>query len=252
MENPSTYIPPVSSLKPDFSRRTDLEEVMDNFDLEGQELSRALKQLGLINILLGGNQVVINGLNKMLRDIPKPTGQNPLEMVDLGCGGGDTLRTVARWARRKKIPVRLIGVDANEFTVSFAREHSKDFPEITYIQADCFSPEFLRNSFDFTLCSLFLHHFSDRELNDRLKDIKKISRKGILINDLHRHWLAFYLFRIFTFLMRSPKMAVHDGCVSIMRGFTREEWINKLLKLEPKSWRLNWKWAFRHQILIKL
>ncbi|MCB0847406.1 MAG: methyltransferase domain-containing protein [Bacteroidetes bacterium] len=251
MENPLTYIPPVSTLNPKFERRSELREVMDDLDLEGEILQKALRQLAIINTWLGGNRVVVNGLKKMVRDIPSAELSKPLEIVDLGCGGGDALRSVARWARRKKIPVKLTGVDANDFTVEYAKELSRNYPEITFIKADCFSSRFLDQSFDFTLCSLFLHHFSDRELNARLKDIKKISRRGVIINDLQRHWLPFYLFRVFAWLLFASKMVIYDGSVSILRGFTREEWINKLLKMEPKSWVIRWKWAFRHQILIK-
>lgn len=219
---------------------------MDDFDMSGELLRDTLDKLGSINKWLGGNRITINGLEELLRNQPK---EKQYTIIDLGCGHGDILRLIAEFGRRKNYQFKLIGIDANRDAIEYARELSGGFPEISYISIDIFSEEFLQMKYDIALSTLFLHHFDENEIRILLKDISKTANLGIVINDLHRHWLAFILFKILG-LFISNHMIVQDGLTSILRSFKRKELETFSKELNLKS-QIGWKWAFRYQWLIK-
>jgi len=57
---------------------------------------------------------------------PAPTDR-PLRLLDLGCGSGVSTRALLREARRRALPVRVIGVDASPGMLAIAR--SKPWPD---------------------------------------------------------------------------------------------------------------------------
>lgn len=237
----------ISAIQPRFDIRTQLPEIMDDPSLSGETLYDELDNLDRINQLLGGRKIVLDAIRSVLRKIP--TDHRPLTIADMGCGGGDILRVIAAWAKRKGIAVQLYGLDFNETCIQYAREKSRGFPEIQYDQVDVFSGEIPGNSYDLVICSLFLHHFPDKQLPDIFRQLSRISKKAVIVNDLQRHWLPFFLFRTVTWLFRAPKVVRHDGLISIMRGFTRAELAEKMKILNPSGWYIKWKWAFRFQLV---
>lgn len=231
----------------DTKHRTLQEEIMDDFDLHGEELKEALDQIANINRLLGGNRVTLNGIRSLIKnaDLSKE-----MVIIDLGCGNGDMLRKVAQYAKRNRISCKLIGIDANAYTISHARSLSKDYPEISYEVMDLFSDEFTSMKYDIALCTLTLHHFKDKEILYLLNQISQNSRLGVVINDLHRSSLAYRLFQLICLVFRLNDMSRDDGLVSILRGFRRSELEGYGQKLNLKNNNIRWKWAFRFQWII--
>lgn len=239
----------VPRIRPAFHRRTDLPEIMDDLDFEPEVIRSELDNLARINYWLGGDQVVLSALEEVIPLLQTSAGR-PLRIADLGCGGGDILRKIARRAEKSGWPVELYGIDVNPTCVEYAREKTADYSMIQIEQADCFSPEFADRRFDIVICSLFLHHFQDEKLRILLSTLSKVSQKALIINDLQRHWLPFYLFRLVTWMLRAPAVVRYDGSVSVMRGFTRSEWETLVRNLNPVRFRIRWKWAFRHQVVV--
>jgi len=77
----------------DTTSRTDEREIMDDFTLEGKALRTNLDILASINKWLGGNQVSLNGIQKLIKKLPR---DQKLVIVDLGCGNGDMLRRISQ------------------------------------------------------------------------------------------------------------------------------------------------------------
>ena len=168
-----------------------------------------------------------------------------LRIADLGCGGGDMLVRVIKWARKRGISVDLVGIDANPHIVSYAEENTKTYPEISYLCLDIFSEEFKMEKFDLMISSLFTHHFSEEQLVRLYKQIKSQSRIGFVNNDLHRHWLAYFSIKILTRFFSRSKMVQYDAPLSVLRGFRRNELSRILKKAKIKDYSLRWMWAFR-------
>ena len=225
--------------------RTDQVELMDDFSIKGEILHNTLDQLAKINKWLGGNSVTLNGLKKILKGTSK---NRELTIVDLGCGNGDMLRKVANYGRMRGYSFKLLGIDANEHTIDYARKLSENYPEIDYLEQDIFSKKFESLNFDIVLATLFFHHFKSNQISMLLNNILKKANLGIVINDLHRHKVAYYLFKLVCLTIKN-KMIKNDGLISILRGFKKKDLEQFSKKLNLKS-TITWKWAFRYQWII--
>lgn len=228
-----------------FSQRSTEEEIMDDLNCDGDVVDQTLRELEVINKLLGGNYVTINGLNKII-GLEKP---KTLKIVDLGCGGGDILKLIAKWGRRKKIELELIGIDANPNIIEFAKQNTVDFPEISYLDINIFSAEFKDMSFDIATATLFTHHFSDDELANLLGSLKGQAKVGVIINDIHRHWFAYHSIKMLTSLFSKSDMVKNDAAVSVLRSFRKSELKGILKKAKIRNYGLRWMWAFRWQVI---
>lgn len=229
------------------SQRTSAPEIMDDFQMEGDSLRQTLDEIAGINQLLGGNRITVQGVRQLLQSIPI---DKTVSIVDIGCGNGDMLRTLAACARKEGRKVQLIGIDANRFTIAHAITLSVDYPEITYHCTNIFSDEFAESKYDVVLCTLTLHHFEDAAMRSLLQLLLRNARIGIVINDLHRSKAAYYLFCIFSFMWGLGPMAKEDGRISILRGFKRKELIALAKSLNIVQYTLRWKWAYRYQWII--
>lgn len=227
--------------------RTDKEELMDDFSIGGELLRDTLDKLEQINRWLGGNKVTVNGLKKMLRNHPK---EQALTIVDIGCGHGDILRDVAKFGRKEGYVMKLIGLDANPTAIEYANTLSGNFPELSFETEDIFSNAFKNRKFDVVLATLFLHHFKEEPLTIFLKNTLKQARIGIVINDLHRHKLAYYLFMALSLFIKNT-MIVEDGLTSVLRGFKRKEIVKIARTINTKP-DISWKWAFRFLWMIRV
>lgn len=231
----------------DTRNRSSEEEMMDDLLMEGAMLQNTLDQLAIINKRLGGNQATIQGINTLLKTENKDT---VITMVDMGCGSGDMLRAVADYGRKNNFSFKLIGIDANEFTIKYARRLSENYPEISYIKMDILGDQFSGISFDIAIATLFLHHFTNQQIENLLVPIVNKTRIGVVVNDLHRSSAAYYLFKGLSFFIKNP-MVKKDGAISVLRGFKKKELNDISKKLKGSVSTIHWKWAFRYQWIIK-
>lgn len=229
------------------THRTSASEIMDNFELEGEELKDALDKIATINQLLGGNELTLQGVQNLIDKISK---SNEIVIVDVGCGNGDMLRTLAHFGIKNNLKFQLIGIDANNFTVRHAQKLSENYSNIRYRCEDIFDEEFKTLKYDILLCTLTLHHFNNDEIMYLLDVFYTNATTGIVINDLHRNPIAYRLFQALCFVFRLNKMSREDGLISILRGFKKEELVQFSKKLNFKNYKIHWKWAFRYQWII--
>jgi len=221
---------------------------MDDFALEGEVLRDALDKIAKINQFLGGNQLTLRGVQKLIKSQIKT---NEITIVDVGCGNGDMLRTLADYGTKNNFIFRLIGIDANDFTINYARELSKEYANISFQCQDIFNESFKEVNYDIVLCTLTLHHFKDDEILKLMTVFKANSTIGIVINDLHRSAVSYRLFQLVCYLFRLNSMSRQDGLTSILRGFKKEELVYFSKKLKLNNYKIQWKWAFRYQWIIE-
>ena len=222
--------------------RSTQSEIMDDLALEGEMLRDTLDQLARINYWLGGNRPTIAGLKRLIQNLPQ---EQKITIVDIGCGGGDMLRVIADYGRKKRRNFKLIGIDANEFIINYAKEKTVNYPEISYFSQNIFSDEFETMNYDIALFNLVLHHFKDDEIISLLTSISSKAKKGVIVNDLNRNALAYYLFQVVCLTISNP-MIREDGLISILRGFKKNDLVQFSKKLNLKNYVVQWKWAFRY------
>ena len=230
----------------DTSRRSSATEMMDDFTLEGDIFRDTLDKLETINRLLGGNSVTIKGLKKLLKTQSK---SKVIKILDLGCGNGDILRDVAKFGRNNNYRFKLMGIDANYAAIEYAKELSKNYPELSFETIDIFSEGFKEQTYDIILCTLFLHHFKNEELISFLKPTVQKATIGVVVNDLHRHRLAYYLFKLIGLFIKN-KMVREDGLTSVLRAFKRKD-LEAISRQVQVPFSIKWKWAFRYLWIFK-
>jgi 2-polyprenyl-3-methyl-5-hydroxy-6-metoxy-1,4-benzoquinol methylase len=230
-----------------FQKRSNQIEIMDDLLCDGEVVHQTLRELEIINRLLGGNYVTVSGVKKLLAN----KSLKEISIADLGCGGGDILKLISNWGKRNDFEFQLIGIDANPHIIEFAKANSKEYPAIEYKSINVFSDSFKALSFDIVVATLFTHHFSDAELVQLIKTLKSQTSIGIVINDIHRHWFAYHSIRLLTKFFSKSAMVKYDAPLSVLRAFKKRELISVLAQAGVEKYSLKWKWAFRWQLVIE-
>lgn len=191
----------------DLSRRAEEPELLDLGVSEAETL-RSLGDLRFVNRWLGGTRSLLRALDSLL----PATG--PAWLLDVGCGSGDL---PAACLERSPGRVRAVGVDLKPL-------HLEQTPAgILRVQADARKLPFPARSFDVVTASLFLHHFDGPEAAHVLKELWRVTRSALVVNDLHRARVPWLFARAaLPRLLRSP-VSVADGLLSIRRAFTPSE-----------------------------
>ncbi len=228
--------------------RSSQEEIMDDLDFHGDEMKNLLKDLKTVNKWLGGNNITIDGLQELLKNHSK---NQAIVLLDVGCGDGEMLRKCSDFGRKNNYNFVCIGLDFNKNILKVAERESQKYPNITFEKVDVFSDKKLIPNCDIALCTLFLHHFSNEEIEIILNTFLTKTKIGLIINDLHRSKQAFNLFKIVSKLFLKTKTASHDGLVSIARGFKKQELVDISRKIPNQISSIQWRWAFRYQWLLK-
>lgn len=229
-----------------FSNRSNESELLDAPNIPAELLFQNLKELDFINQTLGGHSVTIAGIKQLLTDKNKI-----YHIVDIGCGGGDAMKSIAVWAKKNDYKVKLTGVDYNSDAINYMKCYCKDYPEIDGVNNDY--RFFLKNdnTVDIIHCSLFCHHLKDDELIELFTCIKQYAKIGFVINDLHRHWFAYYSIKFLTRLLNGSSLVRNDAPLSVLRGFKKIELKKLFEKAEINNCNMKWMWAFRYLIIYR-
>jgi 2-polyprenyl-3-methyl-5-hydroxy-6-metoxy-1,4-benzoquinol methylase len=223
----------------DLRRRTTAAEWMDDPQATEPAFAAALRDLERINRLSLAYRPVLAWLERLVAT----TGARRLSLLDVGAGGGDFLRAVARWGERRGVALELAGLDRSPWSARYARTAGTP---ARWITTDLFALD-PAERFDVVTCSLFTHHLRDAELVRFLGWLEARAGRGWLISDLHRHWLPWGFVWTTVRALRLDPMVVHDSTVSIARGFVRADWA-RLLAAAGVTAEIRWAFPFRWQV----
>jgi SAM-dependent methyltransferase len=157
----------------------------------------------------------------------------------VGAGSGDMGKCVQQNFRNAKVvsldrrPVHLMTADTAK------------------VAADAFALPFADGSFDFVMCSSFLHHFSNGDVVVLLREMHRIARRSVIVLDLERHPFAWFFLPLSRGLLRWGELTVHDGCASVEAAFRPSELESIAMALAPAkvALRRHWPW-FRLSLVL--
>ncbi len=228
----------------DRARRSVQSEILDS-RIDTEELAKILRDLARFNGAMMGHWLVLRWLSRAVRDLPP---EQPLTLLDVGCGYGDLLRAVRRWARKRGWPMKLIGVDLNPQAIDIARKATDTSDAIEYHAADMFNFKPV-GTIDFVTASLVAHHLSDDMIVRFLGWIEAKARRGWVIYDLQRSVVPFYFIALAGLLMRLHSVVTYDGRISVARSLTRDEWEKTIAQAGIASNAVDLRWfMFRFTI----
>jgi 2-polyprenyl-3-methyl-5-hydroxy-6-metoxy-1,4-benzoquinol methylase len=230
---------------PDLSKRIEQLELMDDPTIVGCELRDALSQLRWINQVLGAAWPTLEGVHTLWRQAGKPT---KLSLIDVGAGTGDQNRLLLRWAARHACDLTITLVDIHPETCGHAQAYFGNEPRITVRVADLF--DLAPTSADIVTASLVLHHIPTERLPEALRALRRAARLGVVINDLHRHQIAYWVIRWATRILSRNRMIRHDAPLSIRRGFVPAELKALQQERDLTQLRFYWRPLFRYLMLL--
>ncbi len=212
---------------------------MDTDCVDFDDYARCLRDLSRVNVVTLTHRPLLRWLAR------ETQGRQDFSLLDVGCGYGDLLRQVARWAYRRGIDARLVGIDLNPWSTRAARDASPAALRIDYRTGDVFVAE--AEPVDFIVSSQFTHHLTDAQLVAFIRWQEAHAMRGWFISDLHRHWFPYYGFPLLAHLARWHHFVRTDGQISIARSFIGAEWETLIAAagLAPEDVRITWHVPFR-------
>lgn len=198
------------------------DEQMDAPDLPAETYRQVLADLAKVNRATFSARPTLAFLKRALGD------RRRFKLLDVGFGQGDMLRAIARWAEGRGVVADLVGVDLNPNSEIMAREATDPASPIRYLTGDY--RDRAGEGWDFVVSSLVAHHMTPPELDAFLRFMEREAAVGWMVNDLHRHWLAYHGFPWLARLAGWHRIVREDGQLSIARSFRRADWRGLLEK----------------------
>ena len=230
---------------PDLTDRCLASEWMDDFSVDEHHLRGALRDLRLINRLLGGYRATNTMLDPLLSE------RSSLRLLDVGTGSGDYLVHLVQRGATFGCRVDATGIDLNPMTVGLGRAHldaclsSTLRSQVRIDIENALRLPYPDNAFDVAHAALFLHHFDSANAVQLLSEMARVSRMGLVVNDLHRHRLAYLGIWGLSRALGLAPMVQHDGPMSVRRGFRRPELATLAHQSGVGAPHIRWHWAFR-------
>jgi 2-polyprenyl-3-methyl-5-hydroxy-6-metoxy-1,4-benzoquinol methylase len=209
-------------------RQGDLQEWMDVGGADQIKLFQTYRFFSVINRFLSGWRTLYESYIRPLADVNRP-----IEILDIGFGGGDIPLRIYNWAKRDGIQVRITGIETDPRALKYIE--TKTWPdEITFEYLT--SHELIADgkTFDVVISNHLLHHLTDPELKVMLDDAEKLSDNLVLFNDLERNPLAFTAFSVFIGPFCPGSYIAYDGRISIRKSYRKEE----LQAVVPDGWKV--------------
>jgi 2-polyprenyl-3-methyl-5-hydroxy-6-metoxy-1,4-benzoquinol methylase len=226
---------------PSLQQRSYQKELLDGNDIPFEDIKRNMQELDFINRKLGGHDITLDGIVILMKS--QMAFNSKLTVVEIGCGGGDNLRAIQSWAERIHLPVQLKGIDINPECIAYAKEQKRN-RGIEFVLSDYKNVLFEQKP-DIIFSSLFCHHFTENELIIMLPWMKQNSKLGFFINDLHRHWLAYYSIKLLTNFFSKSYLVKNDAPLSVWKGLKKQEWSSIFQAAGIRKFNCEWRWAFR-------
>jgi ubiquinone/menaquinone biosynthesis C-methylase UbiE len=209
-------------------RLADAREHLDGALADPDVLDGNLRDLRRINRRFGGTELSLRSVRALIgvaSDADPTPRADPLRILDVGSGACDIpLALVAATGPWQSL--RVTAVDSRHEVVEAARRVSPELathPEIELAVADGRSLPFPDGAFDVAHASLVVHHLDGSEAVGFLRELARVARGGVVVNDLERGWLPWLGAWLVLHAMTRNRFTLHDGPLSVRRSYTRPE-----------------------------
>ncbi len=207
-------------------RLVDAREHLDGGLGDTATLDGNLADLARINRLFGGTNLSIEAIRRLVAESRSRAGNaDPLRVLDVGTGAADIPLALAR-AAGPWSSLSVTAVDSRpEVLAGAERVHPalRSHPDVSLALADGRTLPWSDGAFDVGHASLVLHHLERREAVAFLAELRRVSRLGVVINDLARGRLTLLGAQVLLRLLTRNAWTRHDGVLSVRRAWTRGE-----------------------------
>lgn len=194
-----------------------LRELMDDPDCDPARLRATLRRFGTVNRLVAGwGTVYRTRIRPFLERLDRPA-----RVLDLGCGGGDVLESLARRARRDRMPVEWLGVDPDPRALEVALPRAAG--GLRFACADAAGLLATGDTFDLVMSNHVLHHLGPDEVGVFADESRRLSRGIVLHGDIERSRTAYALYTVGVTPFAPGTFLRTDGLRSIRRSYRADE-----------------------------
>lgn len=195
-----------------------MPELLDAPGLSDALVAANLVDISRVNRWLGGVLITRRALAALLADAP-PT--SAIAVLDVATGAADIPAALSPWLLRRWPHAFIAATDLSPQIVRLASRSANR--AIGLAAADGLRLPFADASFDVVTCSLALHHFAPAAAVDLLRELRRVARRGVVVNDLVRSSLSYLFARLLGPLLSANPLTRHDGPLSVRRAYTRAE-----------------------------
>jgi SAM-dependent methyltransferase len=227
--------------------RAEQPEKMDDFSQGGSELREALRHLRRLNRIFGAAPPTLYGVRRLWSEAGRP---KRLSILDVGAGSGDVNRLLLRWADANRIDLQIVLADVTEEACEEARRLFRGERRVRVMRSDLFAlPDACA---DVVTGTQFVHHFGADRLPGAVRRMLQISRLGVVINDIHRHWIPWAAVWLATRLVSGNRYIRSDGPLSVAKGFRARDWdeLGQALGIAGKIF-YAWRPWFRYVVVVR-
>jgi ubiquinone/menaquinone biosynthesis C-methylase UbiE len=191
--------------------RTDAAELLDSGRLSRAEVEANLADLARMNRITGGTDASVRAIAR-LTDVG-----NPARILDVGTGAGDMPIAFARrgW--------QVVAADVNPDVLAIARARLAGASDVEVIEADALALPLDDGAVDVAHCSLVLHHFAPEDAIAALRELRRVARRGVVVNDLRRGLLPLSATWVSVMVLGRSRVTHADGMASARRSYTLAE-----------------------------
>ncbi|MHA7264236.1 class I SAM-dependent methyltransferase [Arthrobacter sp. TMN-37] len=219
-------------------------EEMDKPDCDPGTLERTYSQFGLVN-------AVVSGWRHTYRTLVRPrlSTQGGNTLLDIGSGGGDLPRSLARWARRDGLDLTITAIDPDERAHAYALRQPA-VPGLSFRRA--LSAELVAEGRTFTVVTSnhVLHHLDRPALWGLLGDSARLAGRLAVHSDIARSRIGYGLFSVGTLPFRGSYIR-RDGLTSIRRSYTPAELRAVLAAERRPGWSVESAVPFRNLLIYR-
>ncbi|MGH9430167.1 MAG: methyltransferase domain-containing protein [Terriglobia bacterium] len=196
-------------------QRIPTTELLDEDQGTPREIAESFQDLWRINRWLGG----VSGSMLLLLRFFARNGLRTARILDVGCGDARMALALREKLRRRGLAATFFVLDRR---LSHLQRHPGSWREVTPIIGDAMQVPLAPGSVDVVMCNLFLHHFSGEDAKRLLRELAGVAARAVLINDLERRAVAYFISRHFRPFSRSP-ITRHDAPASVRQAYTLDE-----------------------------
>lgn len=225
-----------------FSRHL-LPELMDDPNLDPRAHAKALRGLARINFVSNSAGILWGPIRDLSLDHSRT-----LVVLDVATGSGDLPIALARRARKAGIDLHLEACDISAVALAHARASAERAGvSITLHQLNALTDPVPHA--DVVLCSLFLHHLAEESASRLLMVMKNAARRMVVVNDLERSRLGWWLAWIGVRLLTRSRIVHVDGPRSVEGAFTLSEAVKLASSAGLTPIRTSRHWPCRYRLV---
>lgn len=191
-------------------------------------LAGNLRDLQRVNRFLGGTALSGKAIDALLASRAAvrfaTADPYPIRMLDVGTGAADIpIALLATW-RAAGRRLEVTAIDSRPEVIAAARDgHPSGIPGLQLDVADGRALPYEDGSFDIAHASLVLHHLEPDEAVALLREMRRVARLGVVVNDLARGRLGWAGAWLLAHLATGNAFTRHDAPLSVARAYTSAE-----------------------------